>query len=870
MTRRTLPTLRLLPPLVMLALFSLLALLPACSETADTPADTGSTHTGDSGPPIDDTGPKIVPDACDAFANQVICDGSTAIVCDKAGDISSETDCAKASEICFEGGGCATCTPMLDLAFLSDEQEDVPGASIEVLPDAFSTADFPSWHFLLRPLTLSMPEGATSGEVTLSTTGSPIRVFTESGATLTLPLDYDIADLPVSLLVGSSELGSATLWATFMGGSGKCASNLDSVVVNSMARFEIAGRARTQYPWIEITDTFNDTESVSLGLDPSRVPDRVGQAYVACVVPHRTPEEWAVDASLACKDCSCTTGSVSGGSTADNVHPILSPPLDSGDLVGEPYDVVLDFGRDGTFDPGDLVDGFSETVPGFYAVKDLNLAGPHDVTTIEYSGGTWLSQRTYYPSDIADMGELPLVVISHGNGHLYTWYDYLGEHLASYGYVVMAHTNNTGPGISTASTTTLDNTDYILDNLDSIEGGVLEGHVDSHTIIWIGHSRGGEGVVYAYNRLYTGEYTPERYTIDDIRLVASIAPTVFYSVTSTDPHDVPYFVIAGTSDGDVTGAPDCTQCEFFRIRGAARGPVQSAYVQGADHNNFNCCGEIDGEWDGTNPYLIGRDEAQVVAKSYFLALLQTYIDGNPATVDYLTHTYGGFHPSGIASDTVVSLTYKPAETDRVVIDDYQDGDDDVSASSSGGAIGGTASSVVEGAALDTDARLGWRDRDPLNATTEVADDADESRVGFLSWSTTKEASYELDVVTDLQDFSSYTWLSFRTCQQSRHANTVALDEPLDFTVALVDADGVEVPISFADLGEIPTPYPRTSLGIGAGWADEWNTVRFRLTDFQTDGSGIDLGRIVRVRLLFGASYGSAQGRIGLDDIELVP
>jgi hypothetical protein len=491
------------------------------------------------------------------------------------------------------------------------------------------------------------------------------------------------------------------------------------------------------------------------------------------------------------------------------------------------------------------------------------------VTTINYSGSTWLTQRTYYPSDIAKMGEVPLVVISHGNGHLYTWYDYLGEHLASYGYVVMAHTNNTGPGISTASTTTLANTDYLLSNLDSIEGGVLDGHIDTHSIIWIGHSRGGEGVVFAYNRLFTGDYEPEAYTVDDVRLVASIAPTVFYSVNYTDPHEVPYFLIAGTSDGDVTGGPDCTQCEFFRIYGAARGPVQTAYVQGADHNNFNCCGEVDGEWDGTNPYLIGRDEAQVVAKSYFLALIQTYIDENPATGNYFTHLFDGFHPSGIADDTVVSIQSKPAETERVVIDDYQD-DEDITLSSSGGAIGGTASDVVEGAALDTDAWLSWRAADPLNATTEVADSYDTSRVGFLSWSSVKDASYELEIPKGLQDFSAYGWLSFRTCQQSRHANTMALDAPLDFTVALVDQDGVEVPQNFSDLGEIPSPYPRTSLGPGSGWADEWNTVRIRLSDFEADGSGIDLSRVARIRLLFGPSYGSAEGRIGLDDVELVP
>ena len=57
------------------------------------------------------------------------------------------------------------------------------------------------------------------------------------------------------------------------------------------------------------------------------------------------------------------------------------------------------------------------------------------------------AEKTYYPTDIGTMGELPLVSISHGNGHNYQWYDYLGNHLASYGFVVMSHANDTMPGI---------------------------------------------------------------------------------------------------------------------------------------------------------------------------------------------------------------------------------------------------------------------------------------------------------------------------------------------------------------------------------------------------------------------------------------
>ena len=70
---------------------------------------------------------------------------------------------------------------------------------------------------------------------------------------------------------------------------------------------------------------------------------------------------------------------------------------------------------------------------------------------------------------------------------------HIGYHMASYGYIVMSHQNYTMPGIETCSLTTLGHTDAIIDKQGSIGGGVLNGHIDTHHIVWIGHSRGAEG-----------------------------------------------------------------------------------------------------------------------------------------------------------------------------------------------------------------------------------------------------------------------------------------------------------------------------------------------------------------------------------------
>ena len=44
---------------------------------------------------------------------------------------------------------------------------------------------------------------------------------------------------------------------------------------------------------------------------------------------------------------------------------------------------------------------------------------------------------------------------------------------------------------------------------------MLNGHIDERAITWIGHSRGGEGITRAYDRLFDGTYTPTHFDIDD-------------------------------------------------------------------------------------------------------------------------------------------------------------------------------------------------------------------------------------------------------------------------------------------------------------------------------------------------------------------
>ncbi|NOY25683.1 MAG: hypothetical protein GXP62_07395, partial [Oligoflexia bacterium] len=728
--------------------------------------------------------------------------------------------------------------------------------------------DFALRRFSMRPVTVSGGDALSTATVSLSVEGEGVALWSEAGdpltATTTEPLLVDPADLPLTLLVqGLQDGATATLSASVEG----CGADPASVDLRVAPWTDLAGRSLGGFPWLERVDAFSYDEQPQVGLDPALHGDRVGLSVSVYVVQHQIAAAWAEDPTLEDAGDGAEDVTISGSSLAANTWTVWATDLTvpSGQ-VAEGYDVIIDMDGDGLLSPGDVFEGPGDDQPAFWAISDLTALGPHDVTMTQYSGGVWLGQRTYYPSDIADLvateGPRPLVILSHGNGHDYRWYDYLGYHLASWGYVFMAHQNNTGPGIETASDTTLVNTDWIVGHMAEIDGGALKGNVDTSRIAWIGHSRGGEGVTRAYDKIVDGVYTPENFDQNDIVLISSIAPTVFLGVDDSNPHDRWYHLIAGSADGDVTGGPSSGVVQYLRIAEASAATLSVDYVHGAAHNDFNCCGFS----DGTGPDLIGRVAAQEFAKATYLALLQWVVLGEPATADLVRRSFESFHSGGIPDDVVVASQFRPDPGgERLVLDDFQT-EGDIATSSAGTAVVATVDNLVEGRLDDDNLSFAWDESDPMNGMTLAADRDDLSRGAVFDWAK-GDAIWRVDLPAGSQDVTGWTWLSLRACQGTRHPYTDATDAPLTFAVTLVDAGGAESTILLDDVGQSLTrPYPRAGAGAGSGWANEWNTVRLRVSDFVTDGADLDLTHVMAVELRFGDPWGSAQGRIGLDDV----
>jgi hypothetical protein len=656
-----------------------------------------------------------------------------------------------------------------------------------------------------------------------------------------------------SLLVRATAAGEGSLTLTY----GVCTAALS---FRAGPAGPMSARPLDLFPWAEHVDLFTADDEIHLAIDPVRYSDRVGVPFDAWVVPHRSAAEWAADPVI-------DTAAAIAGPVAAVVPSTTSPILLVADPIGgsgiaEPYTVVLDFDGDGEVGPDDLVDDLDR--PGLSILTDLTAPGPYTPVSDEVSFDVWHTFLAYWPEEIDTLDPIPLVVISHGNGHDYTWYDYLGFHLSSWGYAVVVHTNDTGdPSIDPAATTTWTNTEAFLGNLGTILGGQLDGEIDADRIAWIGHSRGGEGVVIAYAWLADGEIAPASYSVDDILLVSSIAPTVFNTPNTVDPHGVVYHQIDGSADGDVTGSPSSGITQYFRIFLRATGTKLVTYVHGASHNDFNCCGFM----DGTGPGLIGRDAAQRIAKSYYLALTTAVFEDRPELYELFSRNPAVFRPESVTG-AIVSQA-KRADGDRVfVIDDFQ-ANPDFALSSSGTTVAYDVSNFGEGPLDDADGQLAATIADPMNGMTWSDGDANPDRGAIFDWEVGDDVSFEVEIATTEADWTDNSFVSFRACQGTRHPYTEALDTAMSFHVEIEDATGATSAVDIAAYGGIASPYNRGGEGAGTGWSNEFQTVRIPVSAFTADGRPIDLSSITTLRFLFGSAWGSDQGRMGLDDIALL-
>ena len=388
----------------------------------------------------------------------------------------------------------------------------------------------------------------------------------------------------------------------------------------------------------------------------------------------------------------------------------------------------------------------------------------------------------WYPQGQTDC---PVFFIVHGNHDSYVpsylGYDYLGQSLASHGYVVISVDENiinaSGVGNDLRAILLLENMKVIF-GLNDTAGSAIAGLIDEDTVAIGGHSRGGEMVATAYlfNDL---DYYPEDGNVAfdyhfNITSIVAIAPVVdqYRPVSrSVEIQDVNYLLIHGSNDQDVSSMMGEKQYNNITFTGETDEFYlkSEVYILGANHGQFNtqwgrydtpgaCAGYLN-----THNFLDPADQ-QFIASSYIRVFLDTTL-GIDNTYEELLSNVDAFR--SVLPDTVYITNYEDSNFEQLFsFDDTVD-------------IG--AAQTIEVTGADT-----W--------TIAVYDRGDqgESDNYVLSVEWEEESAPEISMNFDAVDLSNGC-ISFAIADMNE-IEVEDIEEGFNYSVTLTDINGNTVTV----------------------------------------------------------------------------
>lgn len=320
-------------------------------------------------------------------------------------------------------------------------------------------------------------------------------------------------------------------------------------------------------------------------------------------------------------------------------------------------------------DPIDLTGFKSATETGDPFASIRRVISDYDFAQTPIKGQIW------YPEGKTNS---PVFFMVHGNHSSadpsYLGYDYLGEYLASNGYVVVSVDQNIinelGTGNDLRAYLLLENMKVIL-GMNEQPGSVLSGMIDADRIAIGGHSRGGEMVATAYLFNELDAY-PEDGNIKfdyhfPITSIVAISPVVdqYKPVNrSVEISDVNYLLLHGSNDQDVSRMMGEKQYHNISFsKGDDFYLKSSVYILGANHGQFN---SVWGRYDspvGTGylntHHFIDEKDQKLIAKAYIRTFLDTTLLGEDTYQALLTDItpFEGDFP-----DTVYITNYEDSKT----------------------------------------------------------------------------------------------------------------------------------------------------------------------------------------------------------------
>lgn len=467
--------------------------------------------------------------------------------------------------------------------------------------------------------------------------------------------------------------------------------------------------------------------------------------------------------------------------------------------------------------------------PAFQSAPDPGTVGPRATTRTSYDGGDqyyfpagWsraveMRARVTYPTNLSSGGPFPLIMLMHGKhntcysaggSHNLAWpcasgfqplpshlgYDYLGDVLASHGFIVVsisANGINAWDDNQSSDRGMTARGDLFLRHLQFWQtfntvtngtfGNLFVGRVSLNNVGLMGHSRGGEGAVRAF-QMNAAAGSPF-----GIRAVFPLAPVDFGRPVI---NNVPLAVLLPYCDGDVRDLQGVHYYDDARYNVA--GDTAAKYtilVMGANHNFYNTNwtpGAIPGGFDdwldaedqlpggvdsACNPTTPGNQRLSATQQratgiAYMSAFFRVYLRGETAFAPILQ---GDAPPPSSAQTSAIKMSYHAPGTAaaRRDINRYLTAAN-LTTNTLGGAV--TTTSLAQHAVCGGDAPMPQFclssstttsfAREPHSGVSQFATSKRGPGQLNLQWATTA-AIYRNALPAGSRDVSSFTRLQFR-------------------------------------------------------------------------------------------------------------
>jgi len=646
--------------------------------------------------------------------------------------------------------------------------------------------------------------------------------------------------------------------------------------------FPMSGSPVSGAPYFRYRDTFALGENIYAAMDPGIVmPGQIGKKIALNVVASKTATQWNTSSALVHV---APVGPLQIVLQSGCINANMQLVWPSANQLGS-FDIVADFGNndpnpanfvpDGSFDtPADMIDGYF--TPGLRVVADPGTLAPwgqvgafavdaaflsgHGIAasmTVQDENGAYFNPGSFtpvnvtiprlaivrFPADVAGatlpsqisatQANYPLFMVVHGNGHTYTNYAFLLEHMARNGFIAVAiHLNGGLAGLARANA--------FFDHVATL--GTVFGASLRNEVAVLGHSRGGEAV-FKIARLNQSLGLGV-----GLRALLALGPTDQYGrETLGGAAAQPLFVLYGAKDDDVSGGTpyagyNVRQSGFSLYDRFSGQDKAMAYVSDATHNGFVTHNEAFGT--PPVPPLMAVADQQKILLAYCNAFCRMHVLAEPQWQGMFT---GEWKPPAVgATGAVIAVQYRSAV--RRTVDDFEGPH----------AADDWQTSTIGGAAVQTGLQA-----TPVETQLFPQDNQSPHDTGGLRlrWNDSGD-QLAFDVPAGQRNVTAFSHLAVRLGKVVASASNPS--GPQNLRIGLRDGSGNERLIRASAFGGVPETAVANEV---ANTKSSLSTLRIPLSAFTVVCAGavtVDLTDVMQIKFAFSEI---ASGELAVDELE---